>query len=177
MSHLHLHRSFHATASETRDGVASHPPQGVEAINAREAAEVATKVCERKIEELEQTIATMEAARDEAEALRTELREQHTKDLEEGQSERDSLVRKNAELTEDLDATQKKLDETRVELLKARQVRPLDQAAEEARSSRTHVVASTAQASAGAEVLVWAELHTGLLGGEGDAQRAGGREG
>jgi hypothetical protein len=95
-----------------------------EVVNVEAAAESSradAKLSKDRVAELEQTVAQMEEAATAAEALREQIRQQHQSDLENGTEERDLLAKKVADLTAENLALQQKLDQTRQELLEARQ--------------------------------------------------------
>ena len=88
---------------------------------AAEASQAEAKTNLDRVIELEQTVSQMEEAAEHAEALREEIRQQHQSDLENGTEEREMLAKKVADLTADCNTLQLKLDQTRQELLEARQ--------------------------------------------------------
>lgn len=89
--------------------------------SAAETSRADAKASKDRTEVLEQTVAQMEEAAVAAEALREQLRQQHQSDLENGAEERELLAKKVADLTADSNALQLKLDQTRQELVEARQ--------------------------------------------------------
>jgi chromosome segregation ATPase len=106
--------------SEEVQKVADTREEGRSAIDNAEASALETKQREQKIEELEQQVSQMEAARDEAEELRTELREQHQSDIDASQEEKQNLDAKLSQVTQDLSECNATLDSTRAELIQAR---------------------------------------------------------
>ena len=93
----------------------------VNVASAAEKSRADAKASKDRTTVLEQTVAQMEEAAVAAEALREQLRQQHQSDLENGAEEREVLAKKVADLTADSNALQLKLDQTRQELVEARQ--------------------------------------------------------
>lgn len=110
-----------AQVSEEQAKVLATREEIVEIKAAAEASSAEAKTSQDRIVELDQTVGQMEEAAAAAEALRDEIRQQHQSDLENGTEEREMLEKKVADLTTDCNALQLKLDQTRQELLEARQ--------------------------------------------------------